>query len=89
MMYPYLLYPMQAISLTSSIFMTVAIAFERYNAIRKPFFHRYSISIENKYQIRYDASFLLSIHPIHSSTFLFIDHTPPPMDQRSQRIRND
>ena len=86
MMYPYFLYPMQAISLTSSIFMTVAIAFERYNAIRKPFFHRYSILIENKYQIRY---FLLSIHPIHSSTFLFIDHTPPPMDQRSQQIRND
>ena len=41
LLYPYFLYPMQSIALTSSIFMTVAIAFERCNAIRKPFNHRY------------------------------------------------
>lgn len=41
LLYPYFLYPMQGISLTCSIFMTVAIAFERCNAIRKPFNHRY------------------------------------------------
>ena len=40
MMYPYFLYPLQAISLTASIFMTVVIALERYNAISKPFDYR-------------------------------------------------
>ena len=41
LLYPYLLYPLQAISLSASIFMTVAIALERYIAISQPFNHRY------------------------------------------------
>lgn len=35
-LFPYLLYPMQGIALTGSIFMTVAIAFERYVAVHNP-----------------------------------------------------
>ena len=39
LLYPYLFHPFRNISLTSSIFMTIAIAHERYRAIRFPLVH--------------------------------------------------
>lgn len=40
---PKLIYPLTIISLSASIFMTVAVAHERYDAIRKPIIHRQSM----------------------------------------------
>ena len=39
-LYPYFLHPFRVISLTSSIFMTIGIAHERYRAIQYPMHHR-------------------------------------------------
>ena len=44
LMYPYLLRPLTKVSLTSSIFMTIAIAYERYVAIKRPILHRQSLT---------------------------------------------
>ena len=44
LMYPYLLRPLSKVSLTSSIFMTIAIAYERYVAIKRPILHRQSLT---------------------------------------------
>ena len=44
MLYPYFLRPLMKVSLTASIFMTVAIAYERFVAIRSPIAHRQSLT---------------------------------------------
>ena len=44
LLYPQLLRPLTKISLTASIFMTVAIAYERFAAIRSPIKHRQYLS---------------------------------------------
>ena len=44
LLYPYLLRPLMKVSLTASIFMTVAIAYERYVAIKRPIVHRQSLT---------------------------------------------
>ena len=44
LMYPYFLRPITKVSLTSSIFMTIAIAYERYVAIKRPIIHRQSLT---------------------------------------------
>ena len=44
LMYPYFLRPLTKVSLTSSIFMTIAIAYERYVAIKRPILHRQSLT---------------------------------------------
>ena len=44
LLYPYVLRPLTKISLASSIFMTIAIAYERYVAIKRPIIHRQSLT---------------------------------------------
>ena len=44
LLYPQLLRPLTKISLTASIFMTVAIAYERFAAVRRPIKHRQYLS---------------------------------------------
>ena len=50
-MYPYVLRPLTKISFTSSIFMTVAIAYERYVAVKRPVIHRRSL-VSSKFRKR-------------------------------------
>ena len=44
MLVPYFLMPMESISMTASILMTVGVAHERYNAIKHPIRHRQSMT---------------------------------------------
>ena len=44
LLYPYLLRPLTKVSRTASIFMTIAIAYERYLAIKRPIVHRQSLT---------------------------------------------
>ena len=49
---PHFLYPMESVSLTASIFMTVGIAHERYIAIKSPIKHRQSMRSNSARRIR-------------------------------------
>ena len=49
---PHFLYPMESVSLTGSIFMTIGIAHERYVAIKSPIIHRQSMRSRGARRIR-------------------------------------
>lgn len=84
LLYPYFLYPMQSIALTSSIFMTVAIAFERCSAIRKPFNHR-SSSIHGSHT-DHCRRLIMYLIPVIFTAFLF--NIPKFFESRAVRNQN-
>ena len=49
---PHFLYPMESVSLTGSIFMTIGIAHERYVAIKSPIMHRQTMRSSGARRIR-------------------------------------
>ena len=57
---PFLVYPLQHISMTASIFMTVAIAHERYNAIRQPVQYR-QMMVDANVRKKHFMKYILSI----------------------------
>ena len=61
-LYPILIYPLKNISMTASIFMTVAIAHERYDAIRQPVQYRQmmiDLDVRRKHFMKYILTIVL------------------------------
>ena len=58
MLFPYFLYPLNSIALTFSVFMTISIAFERYDAMH---------NIAQHNQVRANS---LYVHKLHSGVSL-------------------
>ena len=59
-LFPVLIYPLQNISMTASIFMTVAIAHERYNAIKEPVQYR-QMMVDSKVRRNHFMKYIFSI----------------------------
>ena len=65
-LFPYLIYPMHWVTMTSSILLTVAISHERYIAIRQPIIHRQQMRSAKSRRLRlikYILPTILSIRP--------------------------